>query len=99
MRHSSLQLPLTAPWVAHDHATELAAMSALLDARPAFAAPIQQDLEAGCAKNARTGRAGLTEEQTLRILVARQLTGWTYAAREFHLRKCATYRAFVDWAR
>jgi hypothetical protein len=24
MRHTSLQLPLSAPWIAHPHATELA---------------------------------------------------------------------------
>lgn len=94
MRQSSLQLPLTAPWIAHDHATELAAMSALLDAQPACAAHIQQDLEAGCAKNAYTGRPGLTGEQTLRILVVRQLTGWTYAELAFHLQDSATYRTF-----
>jgi len=94
MRHSSLQLPLTAPWIGHDHATELAAMSALLDAQPALAAHIQQDLESGCAKNAHTGRPGLMGEQTLRILVVRQLTGWTYTALAFHLLDSATYRAF-----
>ena len=94
MRHESLQLPLTAPWIAHEHARELSAMSALLDAQPALAARIQQDLEAGCAKNAQTGRPGLTGEQTLRLLVVRQLTGWTYAELAFHLADSATYRAF-----
>jgi IS5 family transposase len=94
MRHLSSQLPLTAPWMAHPHATELAAMSALLDAEPALAQLIQQDLEAGCAKHPGTGRPGLTGEQTLRILVVRQLTGWTYAELAFHLADSATYRAF-----
>ena len=94
MRHSSPQLPLTAPWIAHAHATELAAMSALLDAQPALSGCIQQDLEAGCAKNARTGRPGLTGEQTLRLLLVRQLTGWTYAELAFHLADSATYRTF-----
>lgn len=94
MRHASFQLPLTAPWIAHDPATELAAMSALRDAQPALAAHLQQDLEAGCAKNAHTGRPGLTGEQTLRILVVRQLTGWTSAELAFPLLDAATYRAF-----
>ena len=85
MRHMSPQLPLTAPWVAHSHAAELAAMSALLDEQPALSEWIQQDLDAGCAKNPRTGRPGLTGEQTLRILVVRQFTGWTYAELAFHL--------------
>ena len=94
MRHMSPQLPLTAPWVAHSHAAELAAMSALLDEQPALSEWIQQDLDAGCAKNPRTGRPGLTGEQTLRILVVRQLTGWTYAELAFHLLDSTTYRTF-----
>lgn len=94
MRHSSLQLPLTAPWIAHPHAVELAAMSALLDAQPVLSERVQQDLEAGCPVNARTGRPGLSGEQTLRLLIVRQLTGWTYAELEFHLADSLTYRAF-----
>ena len=66
MRHTSPQLPLSAPWIAHAHAAELAAMSALLDEQPALSAGVQQDLEAGCPTNARTGRPGLSGEQTLR---------------------------------
>ena len=75
MRHSSPQLPLTAPWIHHAHAEELAAMSGLLDAQAALAQRVLQDLEAGCAKNPRTGRPGLTGDQALRVLVLRQLTG------------------------
>ena len=94
MRHLSPQLPLTVPWIAHAHATELAAMSALLDEQPALGARVQQDLEAGCPRNARTGRRGLSGEQTLRLLIVRQLTGWTYAELAFHLADSMTYRAF-----
>jgi IS5 family transposase len=94
MRHTSPQLPLTAPWIAHVHAAELAAMSALLDEQPALSACVQQDLEAGCPTNARTGRPGLSGEQTLRLLIVRQLTGWTYAELAFHLADSLTYRAF-----
>jgi len=94
MRHASPQLPLTAPWIAHAHAAELAAMSALLDEQPALSALVQQDLEAGCPTNAHTGRPGLTGEQTLRLLIVRQLTGWAYAELAFHLADSMTYRAF-----
>lgn len=69
-------------------------MSALLDEQPALASLIQQDLDASCPCNPHTGRPGLTGEQTLRILVLRQLTGWTYAELAFHLADSATYRAF-----
>lgn len=94
MRHASPQLPLTAPWIAHPHAVELAAMSALLDAQPVLSERVQQDLEAGCPANARTGRPGLSGEQTLRLLIVRQLTAWTYAELAFHLADSLTYRAF-----
>ncbi|HEY2850611.1 MAG TPA: ISNCY family transposase [Gemmatimonadaceae bacterium] len=94
MRHTSPQLPLTAPWIAHPHAKELAAMSALLDEQPVLTELVQQDLEASCPKNPQTGRAGVTAEQTLRSVVVRQLTGWTYAELAFHLADSASYRAF-----
>ena len=98
MRQSTCQLPLTAPWIAHAHATDLAAMSGLLDTQPALSARVQQDLDAGCPKNARTGRLGLTGEQTLRCLLVRQLTGWTYAELAFHLADSRTYRAFCRFS-
>lgn len=94
MRHMSPQLPLLTQWIAHPHAAELAAMSALLEEQPGLAQLIQQDLEAACPKNPRTGRRGLTGDQTLRVLVVRQLTGWTYDELAFHLADSATYRAF-----
>lgn len=94
MRHLSAQLPLVAPWIAHPHAAELAAMSALLDEQPALGRRVQQDLIARCPKNPGTGRAGLNGEQVLRVLLLRQLMGWSYAALAFHLLDSATYRAF-----
>lgn len=94
MRHMSPQLPLTAPWIDHPHAHDISAMSALLDSQPALSALVQQDLEAQCRKNSGTGRPGLTGEQTLRLLLVRQLTGWTYSELAFHLADSVSYRAF-----
>ena len=94
MRHSSPQLPLLTQWIAHPHADDLAAMSALLDEQPALTELVQQDLLAACPKNPHTGRSGLTGEQTARIVVVRQLTGWTYDELAFHLADSSTYRAF-----
>ena len=93
MRHSE-QLPLTASWIPHVHATELAAISALLDDEPRIAVLIEQDLVRACPKNPRTGRPGLTGDQVLRIALARQMNGWTYAELAFHLADSASYRAF-----
>lgn len=92
MRHSE-QLTLTPPWISHVHATELAALSELLDAEHGLAALVQQDLLARCAKP-RTGRPGLTGDQVLRLALARQLNGWTYAELAFHVTDSASYRTF-----
>ena len=83
MRHASPQLPLVAPWIAHAHATDLAAMRAVLDERP----------RSGLPKNARTGRPGLSGEQTLRLLLVRQyalLLRWDGPLRS---RSSASFRA------
>lgn len=97
MRHSE-QLPLTAPWIGHVHAAELAAMSALLDAEHGLAALVQQDLLARCAKQPRTGRPGLSGDQVLRLALARQLNGWTYAELAFHVADSASYRTFCRFS-
>lgn len=94
MRHLSAQLPLAAPWIDHPHARDLAAMSAVLDDQPALSQLVQQDLEAACPKDPRRGRAGLNGEQVLRVLLLRQLMGWSYEALAFHLLDSATYRTF-----
>jgi IS5 family transposase len=93
MRHSE-QLPLTSPWIDHVHATELSAISALLDAEPRIAALIEQDLVRACPKNPRTGRPGLTGDQVLRIALVRQMNTWSYAELAFHLADSASYRTF-----
>jgi IS5 family transposase len=69
-------------------------LSELLDAQPRLAALIQQDLLAACPHNPRTGRPGLSGDQVLRMLVARQLNGWTYAELAFHLADSGSYRTF-----
>lgn len=92
MRHTSSKLPLTTPWIGHDHTADWAAMSPLPATQLALSDRIQHDLEVRCARNAQTGRPGLTGEQTLCILL-RQLTGWTYPDLAFHLPDWATYRA------
>lgn len=93
MRHSE-QLSLTAPWIGHVHAVELAAISEILDSETRIAALVEQDLLRGCRKNAHTGRPGLTGDQVIRIALVRQMNGWTYAELAFHLADSASYGAF-----
>ncbi|MBI2403194.1 MAG: ISNCY family transposase [Gemmatimonadetes bacterium] len=93
MRHSK-QLPLTPPWIAHEHAAELTAISTLLDTEPRIAALVEQDLLRTCTKNPATGRPGLTGDQVLRIALVRQMNEWSYDELAFHLADSASYRAF-----
>lgn len=93
MRHSE-QLPLTAPWIGHVHAAELAIISELLDSETRIAALAEQDLVQSCRKNAQTGRPGLTGDQVIRIALARQMNTWTYAELAFHLADSVSYRSF-----
>jgi transposase, IS5 family len=92
MRHSE-QLPLTAPWIGHEHARELATISTLLDSQPRIAALVQQDLLRGL-KQPTTGAPGLSGDQVVRIAVVKQMHGWSYAALAFHLSDSASYRTF-----
>lgn len=93
MRHSK-QLPLTPPWITHEHAAELTAISTLLDQEPRIAALVEQDLLRTCPKNPATGRPGLTGDQVLRIALVRQMNQWSYDELAFHLADSASYRAF-----
>ncbi|MDP1859573.1 MAG: hypothetical protein Q8K82_12935 [Gemmatimonadaceae bacterium] len=81
-------------WIAHAHATELAVMSAVLDAQPALVRGVHQYFEAGCPTNAKSGRPGPSGEQSLRLLIVREGTGGIYAESAFHLVDSMTYRAF-----
>jgi IS5 family transposase len=93
MRHSE-QLSLTAPWIGHVHAVELAAISEILDSEARIAALVEQDLLRSCGKNAHTGRPGLTGDQVIRIALVRQMNAWTYAELAFHLADSASYSTF-----
>ncbi len=86
------QLPLTTPWVDHPHAAELRVMSELLDEHPELARMAREDLVGDRA--GRRGRPGLSGEQALRVLVIKQLNGFSYAELAFHLADSRSYRTF-----
>jgi IS5 family transposase len=93
MRHS-VQLPLTAPAIDHEHAAELTAISEILDAEPRIARLVDQDLLRRCKKNASMGRPGLTGDQVLRMAIVRQMNAWTFEELAFHLADSLSYRTF-----
>jgi len=86
------QLPLTTSWIKDPHAAELEVMSQLLDEHPALARFALSDL-VGERSSAR-GRRGLSGDQALRVLVIKQLNGFSYAELAFHLADSRSYRSF-----
>jgi len=82
-------------WLDLDHARELQAMSRVLDDNPKIAELVLQDLRAasGSAQTTR-GAGGLSAEQVLRILVVKQMNGFSYRGLAFHLVDSRSYRTF-----
>jgi transposase, IS5 family len=87
------QSSLRETWLDLDHAKELESMSRLLDAHPTIAELIWQDLPGTGAQTTR-GAEGLSAEQVLRILVVKQLNGFSYRALAFHLADSRSYQTF-----
>jgi transposase, IS5 family len=87
------QLSLTQPWIDHPHAKELEVISRILDEEPAMAERVGQDLVRG-VKNPGTGARGMSGDQVLRVLVVKQMNGFSYEELHFHLIDSASYRTF-----
>jgi IS5 family transposase len=87
------QLSLDRPPAVHVHAAELEQIGLILDANPRLAALIEQDLLRG-VENPGTGARGLTGDQVLRVLLIKQMNGFSYAELAFHLSDSVSYRAF-----
>jgi hypothetical protein len=77
------QLSLGQPWIAHPHAKELEAISQVLDANPAMAEAVTEDLVRE-VKNPQSGARGMSGDQVLRILVLKQMKGFSYEELHFH---------------
>ena len=97
MRHKLQQQPSLLPAPAapaeHRHVRELAVISRILDAHPQFLDMVLADLPKG-RKNPRTGRPGLTADQVLRVLVLKQMHGFSYDELAFHVGDSVSFREF-----
>jgi IS5 family transposase len=87
------QRPLVSSVIQHPHAAELDRMSELLTKVSGGARRVAADLQRGVV-NPDLGRRGLSGEQVLRIVVLKQLTGFSYDRLAFHLEDSLTYRRF-----
>jgi IS5 family transposase len=87
------QLSLEQPYIEHSHATELAKISQILSLHPAIAELVGQDLVRDLTCPHR-GARGMSGDQVLRVLVLKQMNGFSYRELEFHLADSVTYRTF-----
>jgi IS5 family transposase len=90
------QLVLVPAFHAHVHSRELRAVSRILDEHPEAAKWVHADLvgRKGCPISARRGREGMSGEQVLRVILVKQLGGFSYHELAFHLADSVSYRAF-----
>lgn len=90
------QLAIVYPFVAHEHARELRRISDLLDEIPMAAALVYDDLVAH-EPAVSTGRPGLSGDEVLRLLILKQMNGFSYEELAFHLADSRCYRAFCGF--
>jgi transposase, IS5 family len=82
-------------WLDLAHAKELEAISRVLDDNPKIAELVWQDLQvASGSKQANRGAGGLSGDQVMRILIVKQVNGFSYRELAFHLADSRSYQTF-----
>ena len=79
--------------VDHEHARELDAMSAVLDAHQKLLDVVMRDLPRGKVRPG-TGRPAMSAEQVLRATLVKQMHGFSYEELAFHLADSLSFRTF-----
>lgn len=88
------QLPLVEPSIHHEHAFEMRQIQSIVSEHPDIFELIQADLVRGLA-DAEAGRVGMmTGEQVFKVLLIKQMNGFSYRELQYHLADSRTYRAF-----
>ncbi len=90
------QIPLVYPFIDHEHARELRCIGDLLAQMPEAGALVYDDLVAD-DPDVTTGRPGLSGDQVLRLVVLKQMNGFSYHELAFHLADSRCYRAFCGF--
>jgi len=90
------QLGLVPVFHDHVHSRELQAISQILDQHPEAAKWVHQDLVRNNERQIsdQRGREGMSGEHVLRVIVVKQLSGFSYDELAFHLADSISYRAF-----
>ena len=82
-------------WLELSHADELRTISRLLDDHPRIEELVAQDLAAASQpRQTPLGASGLSAEQVVRMLIVKQMNGFSYRELAFHLADSRSYRTF-----
>ena len=91
------QLKLVEPSIHHEHANELIKIQELLGEHPEIGNMVYEDLIRGL-DDPEGGRDGMmTAEQVFKVIVVKQMNGFSYETLRFHLTDSRTYRWFCDF--
>ena len=90
------QLLIVYPFITHEHGRGLRRISDILDRMPESATLVYNDLVAHGPDGA-TGRPGLTGDQTLRLLIIKQMNNFSYEGLAFHMADSRCLRAFCGF--
>lgn len=91
------QTRLVEPSINHEHAKELKRIREIVSGCPKIADLVYDDLILGL-DDPETGRDGnMTAEQVFKVLLIKQMNGFSYRLLEYHLADSRTYRWFCDF--
>ena len=91
------QTRLVEPSIDHEHAKELKQIREIVSRCPEIADLVYDDLVRGL-DDPETGRDGdMTAEQVFKVLLIKQMNGFSYRQLEYHLADSRTYRWFCDF--
>jgi IS5 family transposase len=91
------QLRLVEPSIDHEHAKELHQIRALISEHPEILDLVHGDLVRGL-DDPEAGREGMmTAEQVFKVLLIKQMNGFSYEVLRFHLSDSRTYRSFCGF--
>ena len=91
------QLRLVEPSIDHEHSNELCQIQKLVNRHPEIGDMVYADLVRDL-DDPESGRDGMmTAEQVFKVLLVKQMNGFSYDTLRFHLADSRTYRWFCDF--
>ena len=91
------QLHLVEPSIEHEHAKELSQIQKVLAAHPEIGDMVYADLVRNL-DDPQAGREGMmTAEQVFKVILVKQMNGFSYKTLEFHLADSRAYRSFCGF--